>query len=89
MDRSWQNAKVAPAEGVVEITPSDDDALAKSVRAIMCGDDGDVTVVYANGYEQQFAVVAGDVIPPIDIEITQVKATGTTLTADQLLGVLA
>lgn len=79
---------IGESYGVAELTPSDSADLATPVRAIMCGANGDVTVVYLNGYTQQFAVLAGDVIPPVDIPIARVKATGTTLTASQLLGVL-
>lgn len=76
----------APSPGVAECTPSNSVALPLPVRAIMCAASGNVTVVYANGYTQQFAVTAGDTIPPVDAEIVQVKATGTDLTASQLLG---
>ena len=60
------------------VTPSDSEDLPGGVtRALMVGEDGDVSVIYANGLEDTIYLLSGVVHP---IQVARIKSTGTTAT---------
>jgi hypothetical protein len=68
-----------PAIDLVAITPSDTDDLARVVRDIRVGGDGNVTVVTTSGAEIAFlGCLAGERLGPFFV--ARVKSTGTTAT---------
>jgi hypothetical protein len=64
------------AANAIAVTPSDSTPLSPGALALYVGVAGDVTAIMLSGATVLFsAVPAGSVLP---IQVTQVKATGTT-----------
>lgn len=66
---------LAPASGVIVVTPSDTTVLS-GVRSLKIGTGGSI-VVTVGGVDAPFTVVDGETLP---VKATRVKATGTTAT---------
>lgn len=68
----------APAVGSFTVTPSDDTPLAKPIRSLRVGGEGDVAFRGVDGEDDLWEdVAAGTVIP---VRMTHVLDTGTTAT---------
>ena len=71
------SARIAEA-----ITPSDDDDLAWTTKAIYCGSDGDIVLTAVDSTSSTtFSVLQGTILP---IRAKKVHSTSTTVT--QIIG---
>lgn len=75
-----------PAFGAFSITPHDTNELTKVTKALHANADGTAVVTMAaGGTDVTLVLVKGMVYP---YQIKAVKATGTTFTAGQLIGLV-
>jgi hypothetical protein len=76
--KTFARSLTSPPENAVEITPSDEESLPHTTRALYVGGAGDVAVLLQGGAEVTFrGLQAGSLIP---IRIDRVKHAGTTAT---------
>ena len=73
-----------PADGAIAITPSDNNNLSRSVRALYVGVSGDVKITFIDDTEVTFVALAAGVIHPMRAK--KVFSTGTTATG--IVGIL-
>lgn len=71
-----QDTVSSPSMDPFEITPHDDDALARITKALYVGTGGDVVLKGVNGADVTFANVPDAAILPV--RASHVRATGTT-----------
>jgi hypothetical protein len=74
-----------PALDAVSITPSDSVDLTVPVRAIFANVAGTLNVITMGGTTISFTVTASQLLP---VAVSRVKATGTTVTAGNIIGLI-
>lgn len=74
-----------PAVGAFSITPHATNELTYVTKAIHANVDGDAALVFVDGTEATLTLAKGIMYP---YQVKQVKASGTTFTAGQLIGLV-